>query len=86
VVFCKAVAATGDKVQINPDTTTKVRLVENYGKLPFSFEVNRGQTDKKVQFVSRGQGYDLFLTLKEAVLSINKFRATVLVTGKFFNF
>lgn len=41
VVFCNAVAATGDKAQIKPDTTTKVRLEESYGKLPLSFEANR---------------------------------------------
>ena len=39
-------------------------------KLPLSFEVNRGQTDKQVKFLSRGPGYALFLTPTEAVLSL----------------
>lgn len=39
-------------------------------KLPFSFEANRGQTDRRVQFLSRGPGYTLFLTPTEAVLSL----------------
>ncbi|MCL5671311.1 MAG: hypothetical protein M1423_08465, partial [Acidobacteria bacterium] len=39
-----------------------------YNKLPLSFEVNRGQTDSRVKFLSRGQGYTLFLTGRDAVL------------------
>src|SRR5438270_786317 len=34
----------------------------NYGQLPMSFEPNAGQTDARVQFLSRGAGYTLFLT------------------------
>ncbi len=34
------------------------------------FEVNRGQTDAAVRFLSRGRGYNLFLTPTEAVLSL----------------
>lgn len=30
--------------------------------LPLSFEANRGQTDPAVKFLSRGDGYALFLT------------------------
>jgi hypothetical protein len=48
------------------------RLVEAYGRLPLSFEVNQGQTDSTVKFLSRGSGYSLFLTGNEAVLSLRK--------------
>ena len=48
------------------------RLAESYGKLPLSFEVNKGQTDSRVKFLSRGGGYSLFLTGNEAVLSLRK--------------
>jgi hypothetical protein len=48
------------------------RLVESYGKLPLSFEINQGQTDSQVKFLSRGSGYSLFLTGNEAVLSLKK--------------
>jgi hypothetical protein len=48
------------------------QIQANYGKLPLSFEVNQGQTDARVKFLSRGQGYALFLTPTEAVLSLNK--------------
>lgn len=43
--------------------------IPNYGKLPLSFEANRGQTDGRVKFLAHGQGYTLFLTKGEAVLS-----------------
>jgi hypothetical protein len=45
-------------------------LVESYGKLPLSFEINHGQVDPRVDFISRGNGYTLFLTGNEAVLSL----------------
>ena len=47
-------------------------VVENYGRLPLSFEANQGQTDPQVKFLSRGRGYALFLTGDEAVLSLRK--------------
>jgi hypothetical protein len=39
-----------------------------YARLPMSFEPNRGQTAGEVRFLSRGAGYNLFLTPSEAVL------------------
>jgi Beta-propeller repeat len=48
------------------------QLIANYGKLSLRFETNRGQTDSRVQFVSRGSGYTLFLTSGEAVLTLAK--------------
>jgi hypothetical protein len=41
-----------------------------YGHLPLSFEANQGQTDGQVKFLSRGKGYNLFLTATEAVLAL----------------
>jgi len=55
-----------------PDKATRARLMESYGRLPLSFEANHGQTDGKVKFLSRGSGYNLFLTSTEAVLSLRK--------------
>ncbi|MCO6511286.1 MAG: carboxypeptidase regulatory-like domain-containing protein [Aridibacter famidurans] len=48
----------------------KLRALEEYGKLPISFEPNVGQTDEKVDFLARGKGYALFLNGGEAVLSL----------------
>lgn len=46
--------------------------IQSYGSLPLAFEVNQGQTDSRVKFVSRGSGYTLFLTGTEAVLSLRQ--------------
>jgi len=48
------------------------RLIESYGKLPLSFEINQGQTNPTAKFLSRGRGYSLFLTGNEAVLALRK--------------
>ena len=37
-----------------PDS--RQRAVQAYGRLPLSFEPNRGQTDARVKFLARGQG------------------------------
>jgi hypothetical protein len=50
--------------------TATAHLVEAYGKLPLSFEANQGQTDRQVKFLSRGSGYTLYLTQREAVLAL----------------
>lgn len=52
--------------------TPAARVDRDFGKVPLSFEPNQGQTDAKVQFLSRGQGYALFLTPGEAVLELQK--------------
>src|SRR5580704_4845738 len=49
---------------------THPQAPNSYGKLPLSFEPNRGQTDKQVKFMARGAGYTLFLTPTEAVFSL----------------
>ncbi len=54
------------------DQATQARVSESYGKLPLSFEANKGQQDGQVQFLSRGSGYNLFLTNREAVLVLSK--------------
>ncbi len=46
-----------------------ISAIQNYGKLPLSFEANDGQVNREVRFLSRGKGYTLFLTSNEIVLS-----------------
>ncbi|MEK7829445.1 MAG: SBBP repeat-containing protein, partial [Acidobacteriota bacterium] len=53
-----------------PRETDKARAIENYGKLPLSFEPNQGQANLAVQFLSRGNSYTLFLTGNEAVMAL----------------
>jgi hypothetical protein len=54
---------------------THPKAPNSYGKLPLSFEPNRGQTDKQVKFMARGAGYTLFLTPTEVVFSLQHNRA-----------
>src|SRR5215212_10479025 len=63
----------GPAVSMNPAART--RIAEHFGKLPLSFEMNKGQMDPVVKFHSHGPGYDLFLTGTQAVLRVQRPRA-----------
>jgi hypothetical protein len=60
-------------VSANPaaKTANAERLAENFGKLPLNFEPNVGQTDSRVKYLARANGYMVFLTPDEAVLEIH---------------
>jgi hypothetical protein len=45
------------------------RVLADYAHLPLSFEINQGQTDRRVRFVARGIKISLFLTPAEAVFT-----------------
>lgn len=51
-----------------PPAAPPALAAERLAKLPLSFEPNRGQCDAEVLFLTRGQGYGLFLTANQAVL------------------
>jgi hypothetical protein len=46
-------------------------LGASYTALPLSFELNQGQTNDAVKFLSRASGYLLFLTATEAVMALD---------------
>jgi hypothetical protein len=52
-------------------------VIDGYGKLLLAFEVNWGQTNSRVKFLSRGSGYSLFLTNNEAVLALRRRQTSV---------
>jgi hypothetical protein len=54
-------AFAGSPVKDQPPTA-------KFPKIPLRFEANQGQTDSQVKFLSRGDGYSLFLTSNAAVL------------------
>ena len=60
----EATSATGF-APIASRPTAQVREV--YGKIPLSFEANRGQADEAVNFRARGAGYTVALSPTEAV-------------------
>lgn len=52
--------------------TQQTKDVESYGKLPRTFEANKGQSDSAVKFLTRGDGYTLFLTNSGATLKLRQ--------------
>jgi hypothetical protein len=55
-----------------PNAATQAHLSAAYGQLPLSFEVNKGQTDSRVNFLTQGAGYTAFLTHTGAVLELQQ--------------
>jgi hypothetical protein len=72
VVRTKPISKLQSRQRASGERSATARIAEAYGRLPLSFEANRGQTDGEVKFLSRGGGYSLFLTSTEAVLSLKK--------------
>jgi hypothetical protein len=58
-----------------PSQAAQVRAIGAYGRLSLGFEANQGQTNSRVRFLSRGSGYQLFLTPDEAVLALESERS-----------
>lgn len=58
------------------DHPSNASILESYGKLPMSFEANEGQANSPVKFLSRGDGYSLFLSPTEALLSLRAYPKT----------
>src|SRR5438876_7867478 len=69
VMALTVLLGVGNAVADNAPPVAKAQIQEAYGKLPLSFEANRGQIDSRVKFLNRGRGYTLFLTQTEAVLA-----------------
>jgi hypothetical protein len=59
-----------DRTVLSGVTAANAHLAQAYGQLPLTFEVNQGQADPQVNFLSHGSGYTLFLTPTEAVLGL----------------
>ena len=68
----KAASAGPESQSPKTSPARKARLVENYGKLPLSFEANTGQADNSVKFLAHGSGYGLYLTGDGAVLDLQR--------------
>lgn len=68
VVLCLFVATSFSQHQLAAGQTH--RATPDFGKSVLGFEANQGQTDLRVKFLSRGSGYNVFLTDDEAVLTL----------------
>jgi len=78
ILFVTLATACAGAQSPGGERLTHASINSNYGKLPLTFEANRGQTDPSVRFVSRGPGYTAFLTSDGMVLSL---RANHIATG-----
>lgn len=50
--------------------TMRAQVSESYGNLPLSFEINQGQAEPAIKFLSRAGGYELRLSASAAVLHL----------------
>ncbi|MGE5326444.1 MAG: hypothetical protein ACM3NO_05355, partial [Deltaproteobacteria bacterium] len=66
----QASAANGKNMSASSNAAASAHLIESYARIPLSFEMNHGQTNSQVKFLSRGAGYTFFLTPEEAVLAL----------------
>ncbi len=64
-------ASTSSRTRLTASTQARKALIAHaYGQLPLRFEVNQGQANSQVKFLSQGTRYTLFLTGTDAVLSL----------------
>jgi Beta-propeller repeat len=56
--------------------TLQPKVNSRYGHLPLTFQANKGQTDPRVQYMSQGNGYSVFLTSQGMVLSLRSSAST----------
>ncbi|HEX6184233.1 MAG TPA: SBBP repeat-containing protein [Pyrinomonadaceae bacterium] len=67
----RAPTLSRDGLGATPSQTGE-RARETYGRIPLSFEANRGQADDSVNFLARGAGYALFLKPTEATFVLSR--------------
>jgi hypothetical protein len=65
-------ASTGHSQPMEIDLSSQRAVTESLRETNLAFEANNGQTDEQVRFLSRGNGYTLFLTDKEVVLKLHR--------------
>lgn len=76
VVSC-CILSAGREVQVVRATEGSARevgadpIARSFGRIPLSFDANRGQTDPRVKFLANGPGYRLSLTSREVVLALS---------------
>jgi hypothetical protein len=70
----------------NDERVKQDSILRSYRSLPLSFEMSKERADGKVDFISRGLGYGLFLTPNEAIIALNKSQETKALDNSFFAF
>lgn len=75
-------ASAAHRTQQGTPTAGPARRRATLQEMPLRFEPNRGQTDPRVKFLSRGPGYTLFLTGDEALLLLQEARRESTAGGR----
>jgi hypothetical protein len=70
--YCPRLESLETRWLLSAGGAAATRLAAAYGQIPLSFEANQGETAAQVRFLSRGDGYALFLTPTQAVLNLSK--------------
>jgi hypothetical protein len=70
-----ATAAQAPSLDLKAEARSSALALQSFTRLPMLFEPNVGQSDPQVKFLARGNGYGLFLTGNEAVLSLSRTKA-----------
>lgn len=65
-----ALSSSGFRQGERRDAASSARTADAYGRLPLVFEANQGQSDPQVKYLARGDGYTVFLTPGESVISL----------------
>src|SRR5271156_3139280 len=72
----QSIASTHTAASVQPaialSPAQKQDMTRAYGALSLAFEANQGQTAPEVRYLAHGQGYQLFLTNQEAVLTLRE--------------
>jgi hypothetical protein len=64
--------AAGSNATTRPVPTSVTDWAQAMRKSPMTFQANEGQTDAEVRYVAHGAGYELFLTDREAVVTLRQ--------------
>ncbi len=59
-----------DRTLLSLASASNDQILQDYGQVPLSFQINEGQTSPQVEYLSQGSGYSLFLTPTESMLSL----------------
>lgn len=73
-LFLAVAASLFGETHPKPPSIAEQKARAEFLSLPLSFEANRGQTNPAVKFLSRGDGYALFLTADSAVFTLRPSR------------
>ncbi|MFC1551921.1 SBBP repeat-containing protein [Candidatus Latescibacterota bacterium] len=56
----------------NQVEANKSKILQNYGKIPLAFTINKGQYDSQVKFTTRGSGCSMFFTQEGTTFLISR--------------